>query len=371
MTCLKRFKSLWSEQLDRFTHEHALVGASLFRVLCGVGLLYQLLINYHQRHYLFGPQGVWPFDAFIGKLQTAGGFSVYALSQDAMFFEVMYHLGIALTLLWTLGWRTRLTTVLVYVHVWSLHERNPSLWDGGDNALQLLLFYAIFANLGAHFTLFGSTKPKPAQPDGLRRVVADARAIAHNMAILAIAIQLCLIYGTAGLYKVQGEIWQSGVAMYYILRVREFTLPGVSEHIYLNAPLVVAMSYITVAFQVGYTFMVALNRYTRLLAVAIGIGFHLGIAYLMGLITFSTFMIAGELVLISDGEYAALRRFVSQAITWATRSISGTLREAQQVLPVIPFVAARRAAQRIVTSAGCNDSCALPREQRGAKSVSK
>ncbi|MFN4294263.1 MAG: HTTM domain-containing protein [Thermoflexales bacterium] len=333
---MTRLTSLWSEQLGRLTREHALVGASLFRLLCGVGLLYQLLINYHQRYYLFGPDGVWPFDAFIGKLQTAGGFSVYALSQNPALFEVIYHLGIAFTLLWTLGWRTRLTTVLVYVHVWSLHERNPSLWDGGDNALQLLLFYAIFANLGAHFTLFGPAKPEPTQPGGLRSVVADARAVAHNIAILAIAIQLCLIYGTAGLYKVQGEIWQSGVAMYYILRVQEFTLPGVSEQIYLNAPLVVAMSYLTVAFQVGYTFMVALNRYARLLAVVMGIGFHLGIAYLMGLITFSTFMIAAELVLISDREYAALRHCASKMIAQATRGTSGLLRVTRRLLRTIP-----------------------------------
>jgi hypothetical protein len=86
-------------------------------------------------------------------------------------------------------------------------------------------------------------------------------------------------------------MWQSGTALYYVLRTGEFGWPGYAELIYLNVPLMVALTYLTVAFQVSFPFLFWLNRYTRLMALAVGCMFHLGIAAMMGLITFSLFMI--------------------------------------------------------------------------------
>jgi hypothetical protein len=182
-----------------------------------------------------------------------------------------------------LGWRTRWTTVLNYVFWWSMQQRFPMLWDGGDNLLCLVLIYAMFADVGAYFSLDASRRRRhgPGNP-----ALARAGTMVHNAAILAFAIQISLVYGVAGLYKVQSD----------------------SEMVYRNVYLSTGLTYATVLFQVSFPFLLFMNRYTRVLAVCTGLMFHVGIGLFLGLITLSLFMTAADLSLIDDDEYRALGR---------------------------------------------------------------
>jgi hypothetical protein len=56
-------------------------------------------------------------------------------------------------------------------------------------------------------------------------------------------------------------------------------------------------------------FPVAIFSRFKFLWIGAGICFHLGIAYFMGLLTFSLVMIGLELFLISDQEYSLLSRY--------------------------------------------------------------
>jgi len=51
----------WARVVDYCARPRLLIGASVFRIVAGLGILYQYLINYEQRRYLFGPDGVMPF----------------------------------------------------------------------------------------------------------------------------------------------------------------------------------------------------------------------------------------------------------------------------------------------------------------------
>jgi hypothetical protein len=137
--------------------------------------------------------------------------------------------------------------------------------------------------------------------------------------VAAIAAQVCVLYLTSGLYKVQGQKWQDGTALYYILRVPEFTWPGWSEHLYTSAFAITVLTYITVLFQLSFPFLL-LNRYTRLMAVAGAFFFHIGIALFMGLTSFSATMISVELLLLSDRDYARLRRWAGALRTNGDRT---------------------------------------------------
>ncbi|MGK3997027.1 HTTM domain-containing protein [Sorangium sp. So ce1024] len=300
---LSKPMSRWHRVVELASRERCLIGASLFRITAGLTILHLYLANYHQRHYLYGPEGVWPFARSLEEAHNAGAFSIYVLSRSPLFFEVVFHLGVLFAALWVVGFRTRLMSLLTYVGLWSLHQRNPALLDGGDNVVRLALLYGVFAELGAHFSLDADRLRAQRERGGdLQRI----KAMMHNAAILACAVQVCLVYGVAGLYKVQGELWQNGTALYYITRVGEFTWPGHSEGLYRSVPLVTALTYATVAFQLGFPFLFALNRHTRRLALAGALLFHAGIAIMMGLVTFAAFMISVELALVSDAEYRAI-----------------------------------------------------------------
>lgn len=288
--------------LDRLvayaSREHCAIGASVLRVIAGAAILFQYLINYGQRGYLFGPDGLFPYDAFTRGLS---GFSLYAVSSSPVYFQIVYHLGLVVALAFVLGWRTRWIAPLQYVFWFSLQQRFNALWDGGDNLMRIVLIYGMFANLSAHFSL--DARRRAAAPPRPETFATRALAVLHNAAILAIAIQLCLMYGIAGLSKVQGKTWQNGTALYHALRGMEFRFPGLSQLLWSNGVVLTLLAYFTVAFQVGFTFLLFLHRWTRRAVIAISITFHLAIGGVMGLVTFASFMIACDLSLVSDAEY--------------------------------------------------------------------
>jgi hypothetical protein len=195
---------------------------------------------------------------------------------------------------------------LNFIFWWSLQQRFPGLWDGGDNIMRLVLIYSMFANTSAYFSMDAARRrqnPPPSRP-----TLEKTAAMFHNAAMLAFAIQLGVMYGVAGLTKVQGEMWREGTALYYALRGGQYVWPGKSEWLYRNGPLMAFVSQMTVLFQVGFPFMLFMNRYTRLLVILISISFHLSIALFMGLITFSLYMMAVDLALIGDDEYRLMGR---------------------------------------------------------------
>ncbi|MCY1044059.1 hypothetical protein OV208_22270 [Corallococcus sp. bb12-1] len=291
-----------------------LMGASLFRLVAGAAVLIEYLINYSQRRYLFGPSGLWPYETFVAEMAHTRNFSVYAWSASPLFFEVCYHLGILVAVLWMVGWRARWLTPFQWVFLWSLHQRFPGIWDGGDNIIHLILVYACFADVSAHFSLDAERRAKgPAAPEGVEPGPwAKVGAMFHNTAMVAFAVQISLVYGLAGLYKVQGGVWQDGTALYYAFRSGQFVIPGVTEWIYRDAFVVTALSYCTVAFQVAFPFLLFLNPYSRRLAVVMGFTFHVGIALVLGLVTFSLFMTSVDLALMGDDEYRAIGRFLTR-----------------------------------------------------------
>ncbi|MFE8605507.1 HTTM domain-containing protein [Archangium violaceum] len=316
----------WNELITRMSQPRFLIGASLFRILAGSAILIEYLINYAHRRYLFGPNGLWPYEVFAADMARSANFSLYSWSRSPVYFEVIFHLGIVVAALWLLGWRTRFLTPLNYVFLWSLHQRFPGIWDGGDNIIHLVLVYATFANVSAYFSMDASRRQaRPEEPGPW----APVSAMFHNTAMLAIAMQISLVYGLAGLYKVQGPVWQEGTALYYAFRGGQFVWPGVTEWIYRDAFVVTALSYGTVAFQVAFPFLLFLNRYTRRVAVVLGFTFHLGIALFLGLITFSLFMTSVDLALMGDEEYRAIGNWLERLRQrFQTRQQSSTSLEA-------------------------------------------
>lgn len=310
----------WQHAVEAASIPRCLIGASAFRVLAGMTILYQTLINYAQRQFLFGPQGIYPYAEFLTRPR---GFSIYSLSPDLWYFEFVFHVGLIVAGLWTLGVWTRLMTPLTYVTWFSLHQRNQLLWDGGDNVMQLVLLYACLMQAGTYCSV---QTPRPDTRSPTRSAVDG---MLHNAGLVAMVIQICLVYEVAGLAKASGASWRNGTALYYALRASEFYLPGVSDRIYSSDTVIALLCHTTVLFQIGFPFFVFLSQTARRLAVLVAISFHVAIASVMGLVTFAMFMMAVDLALISDVEYRAVGEIIARIgnwRAWAKRSLGSRMR---------------------------------------------
>ncbi len=264
---------------------HQLISVRILQMAIGTMLLFQVVTSLPFVGYLWGPNSITDGSTSDLLGPTLGDVVDTVFTADTYIFCVLFILGIgALGLLF--GYWTRIATLLALVSFYLLTMRLPEFYNGGDIITQLVLIYMLF--LLPHRAKFSS---------------GQFRVWLHNIAVVAIILQLIVMYTASGFFKSIGESWQQGTAMYYISQVQLYSLPGASK--LFSIPLIVYVAtYVPMAYQL--LFPVAIISRFKLPWIGLGILFHLGIAMLMGLVTFSTVMIGLELFLISDQEYAKI-----------------------------------------------------------------
>jgi predicted DCC family thiol-disulfide oxidoreductase YuxK len=290
------------ERLRRWlARERWRFGAAVTRIMLGTWALYYYALHLPVRHLLWGPDGWWPFDRFVASEPFL---SVWALSASPLYAEVLYAVGIGVAVAYTLGWHTRLAGAVHWLLIWSLQERNPFIGDGGDNIMRIALLFLVLVDTGARLSLDARRRPR-FRPAWAGQVIA----IAHTVGVVLVLSQLALLYASTGLYKAAGELWQNGTALYYILRVDEFSSPALAAALYQSPYLVVGGTYGTVLFEVMFP-AALFNPWTRGALVAAGVVFHVGIAVLMGLVTFAWSMLSFYPLLFTDDQYRRVAGWV-------------------------------------------------------------
>jgi len=292
--------------------------AAVLRI--GYGLLYLtfLLREFPHRDEIWGPGSPWT-PALANELFAQTGWnSILTLSDSRAYFEICYGAALVTCALFMLGWRTRAMSILFAVVVASFHARAIYMTDGGDNLTVLMAVYLMFTACGRRWSLDARrirrralAEAPPATPGpyhSLKTARRTVTTVLHNCAMFVIAAQVCIVYGAAGLYKVQGGTWGNGTALHYVVNNSLFRpWPALSAMIDSYPMVVAAASYLTVLLQVAFPFV--LFSRLKYVVLAMLMGMHLGIAVLMGLPLFSGAMIIADAVFLPDRFY----RFLGQA----------------------------------------------------------
>ncbi|WP_432097619.1 HTTM domain-containing protein [Streptomyces sp. bgisy100] len=309
-----------------------------------------LLREWPHRRVLYGDHSPLSWEMTLTLVREDHNFTVLSWWGGHLWFELVYHLTIATALAVMLGWRTRTMTVLFMVGVLSLENRNTFVGDGGDNVIRIMVIYLVFtrcaqvwsldarrarsrttafagdrvgvalwAALGmalmwafgpqaagwplvfwvlwaVHGIWYAANRWFPAHE--ARAVLDSCAAMLHNTTMLVIAAQVCLIYATAGWYKIQGSRWQEGSALYYALHLDHFTpWPWLAGLLAANTLMALALSYITVMVQVAFPFSLANRKIKNILLVAMMLE-HAGIAIILGIPLLSLAMIVCDAVFL-------------------------------------------------------------------------
>ncbi|MFI5756008.1 HTTM domain-containing protein [Streptomyces sp. NPDC051569] len=154
-------------------------------------------------------------------------------------------------------------------------------------------------------------------PGGEPRALLDVLAnLIHNAALVVIMAEVCLVYATAGWYKIQGSRWQDGTALYYPLNLDYFApWPDLSALLSASGVMVMLLTYGTVVVQVAFPFTLFNRRVKNVLLVAMILE-HVGIAVLLGLPFFSLAMIAADAVFLPT---SFLRWLGGRVAAWRDR----------------------------------------------------
>lgn len=277
--------------------ERFLISVSLLRISLGIIILYNYLIHYAQRFFLWSNAGINTYsDAFLQN-----NFSLYNLSSSLTYFNTIYHLGIFTSLIYLLGYKGRSFAVLNYLFFYSLYIRTTHINDGGDNLLNLCLLFLVFADSTRVISIDALLKSKT-KDKSHKSFMYRLKMIIHNFSVLFCIIQLCIVYFFSGAYQLMGELWQNGTAIYYISQVNEFSRPilrYVVKHFLWG---IIIFSYLSIFVKLSFPFTI-MNKRLKPFVVLFMVLFHAGIGIGMGLLTFSLTMVIMELLVFTDNEY--------------------------------------------------------------------
>ncbi|KQX62496.1 HTTM domain-containing protein [Streptomyces sp. Root1310] len=306
----------------------SLYAASVLRI--GYGLLYLifLLREFPHRDEIWGPGSAWTPALAHQLFEQTGWFSVLVLSDSRAYFELCYVLALVTTALFMLGWRTRVLSVLFAVVVTSFHGRAIFMTDGGDNLVLLMSLYLVLTACGRRWSLdarrnrlkaarAGSASEPVGSPFArqLRHARTTLITVVHNCGMFVMAAQVCFLYGSAGLYKVQGAFWGGGTALHYVLNLELFQpWPALSHFVDEHTLVVAVAGYLTVLLQVAFPFVLFGRLKYPVLAMLLGM--HISIAVLMGLPLFSGAMIVADAVFLPDRCYTLLPHLCRRAVQW-------------------------------------------------------
>ncbi|WP_328541111.1 HTTM domain-containing protein [Streptomyces sp. NBC_00344] len=296
-------------------HPVSLYAAAALRIGYGFLYLFFLLREFPNRDEIWGPGSPWTPGLARQLFGQTGWSSILTLSDSRLYFEFCYAAALIISALLMLGWRTRAVSVLFALIVASFHARAIFMTDGGDNLILLMALYLTLTACGRRWSLDARRSRLKSPPAGLpqtdsfgcqlRYARATLTTVMHNCGMFIIAVQVCFLYGCAGLYKVQGSSWGNGTALHYVLNLRLFQpWPALSHMVDEHSVLISIAAYLTVLLQVSFPFVLFGRLKYPVLTMLLGM--HLSIALLMGLPLFSGAMIIADAVFLPDRFYRAL-----------------------------------------------------------------
>ncbi len=186
------------------------------RVVLALLVLADLALRATDFYAHYTDDGVLPREQLLaGGLLDTSAFSFAFANGQPLFMVLLFGATALAALSLLVGYRTRLSTVVVWVLLMSIQWRNPLLMNGGDTLLRLLLFWGMFVPLGAYWSL-----------DHLRRAPSRRPAMLYfSLGTVGLFMQIAFVYVFTVILK-SGDEWRvDGTALYYALQLDQLVTP--------------------------------------------------------------------------------------------------------------------------------------------------
>jgi hypothetical protein len=168
-----------------------------------------------------------------------------------------------------------LTDLVIWWIVVNIHNKIYPTLTGGEFFLNQLLFFNCF--ISDKFVSKGN-------------FISQLKICVHNFGVIAIIIQVCMVYFFAALAKLGDESWLNGTAVLKTAQVEQYSLHSIVMSVEKFSWLFIILNYIVFAYQLLFPVLVWIKKIKKPFLV-IGILTHLYIAFVMGLMSFGFIMI--------------------------------------------------------------------------------
>ncbi len=289
---------------------------ALFRIAFGLLVIADLILLRPEWLTWFGPRGLvslqtmhemaagWRVNLFDVLPPTDG-------SANAIFWMLM-----VAGVLVTIGFLTRLSTIVSFVCLASLHQRNLFITHAGDTLLRISAFFLMFAPAGAALSadrllrIWRGVETAEIQP----RVPWAQRML---------QIQTAFVYFSSFWVKSQGSYWVDGTAMYYVYHLEQLQRFPLPSWIMLP-PLIKLSGWLTLAIEFALGVLVWFKD-IRYAILACGLLLHLFIEYSMNIPLFEWIMVSTYINFVYPEDATRAWQWVKRrAVAWLPAPVTVT-----------------------------------------------
>ena len=199
----------------------------VFRILLSAVLIFDLIDRLTDLEAHYSDLGVLPSLDLSTYETNQWMWSIFKLNHSIEFVSFIFILLVCVALLLLLGISVRLMTIISWIGIVSIQNRNPIIYQGGDDLLRMFLFWSIFLP-----TI--NLKKSPA----ITKI--------NSVATMALLCQVLLPFMFSAFFKGKLEWWNEGSALFYALSLDQLTRHfgiWLSQHYYITV-LITRMIYI-------------------------------------------------------------------------------------------------------------------------------
>jgi hypothetical protein len=265
---------------------------AVFRILYSFLVIATLLLLRPDWLTWYG-QHAWVSLATMHQVEPGTRLNLFrVIPQSRGWIESLFWVSLGSAVLLGIGFLTRLNSVIVFLCLASIQQRNLFITHGGDTFLRVAGFFLMLAPAGAALSMDRLIQVRR----GKQGEVSARSPWAQRM----IQFELALLYFAAFCSKAQGAPWIDGTALYYVYRldeIRRFPLPGW----FLNPAILKLGSWCALAleFALGVLIWVRELRYYLLAA---GLVFHLFLEYSLNLPLFEWDVLSAYILFIEPSD---------------------------------------------------------------------
>ena len=245
--------------------------------------------------------------------------------QDVTSVQIAFALTATFAALLTIGWRTRLMSILYYVGMLAIHNRNLVSSSGADVLLLVTGFNLMLSPCGASYSIDAWL--------ATRKRGTPASPVIVPWAMRLIQIQVAVVYMGAAILKTGGSLWLNGSALHHVLNNSEVTRFDV--RFLTDYPLLInLMTYSALAMEFSLAFFLWF-RACRPFVIYLGLMLHAGILFTINIPCFGELMWIGYLAFLTPPEFDAFLHAINvrRLFQWSRKAETVTMVDDSEVDP--------------------------------------
>lgn len=288
----------------------------VLRILVGLAAVYYLASFNGDLIRWFGKDGILPMSV-VQKLREGYPdlsqfvpFYILNFTDDSTELWAIHWTCLAITVAFTLGIFTRVTSVLTFCAVLSYVHRAPMLAGQFEPILTMLVFYFCFAPAGKCLSIDSWFRNRGATATGTAGSTHAPmeKSWTANVCLRLMQVHLAVFYGVMALTKLGGVFempfeapWWRGLSVWWLIAHTESRLVDLTSlH---SVPLLLnAWTYGIVAFEILFPVLIW-NRLARPFLLVIAVPLWCSLALITGLVSFCLLMLIGNLVFVSPSVF--------------------------------------------------------------------